>query len=178
MTMLILFIKIVNDSTLQFNVDSLNFVRGGGPSVDSLYQEKNLWLHYEVIYSWRVLFRGWDEPTSSTEIERTRKVMIPQFFLNFSRHATMYIWDLMHIDINNKKEDVAKRRMCFFWDEENNFFCQWSGRGQLKTYSSWLTLYIGLSVNVYNINYINFQFACGVNLLFFTIVWMRCQVFQ
>lgn len=122
MTMLILFIKIVNDSTLQFNVDSLNFVRGGGPSVDSLYQGKNIWMHYEVINSWRVLFRGWDEPTSSTEIERTRKVMIPQFFLNFSRHATMHIWDLMHIDINITKEDVAKRRMCIFGTKKTTFF--------------------------------------------------------
>lgn len=48
--------------------------------------------------------------------------MIPQFFLNFSRHATMYVWDLMHIDINNKKEDVAKRRMCFFGTKKTTLF--------------------------------------------------------
>lgn len=39
--MLILFIKIVNDSTLQFNVESLKLVGGGGaPSVYSLISRK------------------------------------------------------------------------------------------------------------------------------------------
>lgn len=48
--------------------------------------------------------------------------MIPQFFLRFSRHATMHIWDLMHIDRNIKKEDVAKRRMCLFGRRKQPFF--------------------------------------------------------
>lgn len=38
--MLILFIKIVNDSTLQFNVESLKLVGGGTPSVYSLISRK------------------------------------------------------------------------------------------------------------------------------------------
>lgn len=52
--------------------------------------------------------------------------------------------------------EILRRKMlqnaeCVFLEEENNLFWQWSGKGQLKTYSSWLTLYIRLSVNVYNI---------------------------
>lgn len=34
----------------------------------------------------------------------------------------MYIWDFMYIDINNKKEDVVKCRMCFFGMKKIIFF--------------------------------------------------------
>lgn len=47
--------------------------------------------------------------------------MIPKFFLK-RRHAAMHIWDLMHIDRNIKKEDVAKRRMCLFGRRKQPFF--------------------------------------------------------
>lgn len=145
--MLILFIKIVNDSTLQFNVESLKLVGGGHLLYILLYLEKEIWLHYELINSWRVLFRGWDESTSFTKIERTKNVMIPKFFLKLRHAACIYGISCILIEILRRK--MLQNAECVFLEEENSLFWQWSGRGQLRTYSSWLTLYIRLSVNIY-----------------------------
>lgn len=130
MTMLILFIKIVNDSTLQFNVESLKLVGGGHLLYILLYLEKEIWLHYELINSWRVLFRGWDESTSFTKIERTKNVMIPNFFLKLRHAACIYGISCILIEILRRK--MLQNAECVFLEEENNLFLTMKWKRTIK----------------------------------------------
>lgn len=130
MTMLILFIKIVNDSTLQFNVESLKLVGGGHLLYILLYLEKEIWLHYELINSWRVLFRGWDESTSFTKIERTKNVMIPKFLLKLRHAACIYGISCILIEILRRK--MLQNAECVFLEEENSLFLTMKWKRTIK----------------------------------------------